>query len=74
MKKKYHIYLTYEERQGIVHALNDMRNTLINTDIIPCMAHVEIIIIEQTILSEGTGLVILDIVIDEQLSFVQLIA
>ena len=31
MKKKYHIYLTYEERQEIIHALNDKRNTLINT-------------------------------------------
>ncbi|WP_316637680.1 hypothetical protein [uncultured Ruminococcus sp.] len=31
MKKKYHIYLTYEERQEIVHALNDKRNTLIHT-------------------------------------------
>ena len=31
MKKKYHIYLSYEERQEIVHALNDMRNTLIHT-------------------------------------------
>ena len=31
MKKKYHIYLTYEERQEIIHALNDKRNALINT-------------------------------------------
>ena len=31
MKKKYHIYLTYEERQKIVHALNDKRNALINS-------------------------------------------
>lgn len=31
MKKKYHIYLTYEERQEIVHALNDKRSALINT-------------------------------------------
>lgn len=31
MKKKYHIYLTYEERQEIVHALNDKRNALIHT-------------------------------------------
>lgn len=31
MKKKYHIYLTYEERQEIVYALNDKRNALINT-------------------------------------------
>ena len=37
-------------------------------------AHVEISIIEQAILSEGTGLVISDIVIDQQLPFVQLIA
>ena len=31
MKWKYHIYLTNEERQEIVHALNDKRNTLIHT-------------------------------------------
>ena len=31
MKKEHHIYLTYEERQEIVHALNDKRNALINT-------------------------------------------
>ena len=31
MKKKYHIYLTYEERQEIIHALNDKRNALIHT-------------------------------------------
>ena len=29
MKKKYNIYLTYEERQEIIHALNDKRNALI---------------------------------------------
>ena len=31
MNKKYHVYLTYEERQEIVHVLNDKRNALINT-------------------------------------------
>ncbi len=31
MKKKHHIYLTYEERQEIVHALNEKRNALINS-------------------------------------------
>ena len=31
MKKKYHIYLTSEERQEIIHALNDKRNALIHT-------------------------------------------
>ena len=31
MKKKYHIYLAYEERQEIVHALIDKRNALIDT-------------------------------------------
>ena len=29
--KKYHIYLTYDERQEIVYALMDKRNDLIRT-------------------------------------------